>query len=371
MSQRLAAYMAIGAALLASGRASALEYDLRGQISAYHLEARNGGERSHGSGIRYIPIFELAQQFQGSAFIDLEASVDAWAAWGSEIEDDQEVQLYRLKLRFATARSETRLGLQKINFGPGRLLRPLRWFDRLDPRDPLQITEGVYALRFTYTASNNANIWLWGLYGNNDPKGYEALPSADDRPELGGRLQIPAGPGELALTLHTRKVEPPIWFLHEIDETRVALDGRWDIHVGLWFEAVLQRQESEELETTWNETLMVGSDYTFGIGSGLHVLLEHMATAVTMDFPEPDWIDDAHMTAFMFGYPVGYLDYVQAIGYYDWENEDYYQFASWQRTWDNLAINLSIFRNPERTGTGLAAAMASGTGGQVILMYNH
>ena len=357
--------------LLAGVPAKALDYDLRGQLSAYHLEARRDGERVHGSGIRYIPIFELAQELPGAAFIDIEASLNAWAATGSYMDDDYDAELYRLKLRFATARSETRLGLQKINFGPGRLLRPLRWFDRLDPRDPLQITEGVYALRFRYTAQNNTNLWLWGLYGNDEPKGYEMLPSADDRPELGGRLQIPAGPGELAVTAHNRLAEPPLRFLHNIEETRIALDGRWDIHIGLWFEAVLQRQESEELETTWSETLMIGTDYTFGIGSGLHLLVEHMATGVTREFPEPDWIEDSHMSAFMVGYPIGYLDYVQAIGYYDWENDDYYQFASWQRTWDNLALNLSFFHNPERTGAGLASAMTAGTGGQIILLYNH
>ena len=371
MSRRIAAYMLFCALLPAGTRAEAIEYGIRGQISAYHLEARSSGERIQGSGIRYIPIFELARQLPGAAFIDLEASVDAWAATGSDIDDDWDVDLYRLKLRFATARSETQVGLQKINFGPGLLLRPLRWFDRLDPRDPLQITEGVYALRFRYTAPNNANIWLWGLYGNDEPKGYEALASADDRPEFGGRLQVPAGPGEIAVTAHSRKAEAPLWFLHKIDETRFALDGRWDIEIGIWFEAVLQRQKSEELGTTYNETMMIGSDYTLGIGSGLHLLVEHMATGVTRDFPEPDWIEDAHMTAFMLGYPVGYLDYVQAIGYYDWENEDYYQFASWQRTWDNLAVNLSFFHNPERAGTGSATAMTAGTGGQIILMYNH
>jgi len=371
MTRRIAAYGIIAAALLSAGRAEGIGYDLRGQVSAYHTEAKNAGERTYGTGIRYIPILELAHQLPGTAFIDLEAAVDAWAATGSDFDDDGDVELYRLKLRFATARSETRLGLQKINFGPGRLLRPLRWFDRLDPRDPLQITEGVYALRFTYTAPNNANIWLWGLYGNDEPKGYETLASADDRPEFGGRLQIPAGPGELALSMHNRKAEPPLWFLHKIDETRVALDGRWDIRVGLWFEAVLQRQHSEELDATWNETMMIGSDYTFGIGSGLHLLVEHMATAVTMDFPEADWIEDAHMTAFLFGYPVGHLDYVRAIGYYDWDNEEFHQFASWQRTWDNLAINLSVFHYPERTGAGPATAMTAGTGGQIILMYNH
>jgi len=368
MSRRIGAYFLFFTVLLACGRAAAIEYDLRGQVSAYHLEARNEGERVYSTGIRYIPLLELLQETGGGNFIDLEASLNAWAASG--IVDDHDIELYRLKLRFASARTETRLGLQTINFGPGFLLRPLRWFDRLDPRDPLRLTNGVYALRFSYVAQNNANIWLWGLYGNDEPKGFELMPTSDDRPEFGGRLQIPVGPGEIALTLHNRKAQPPLRFLHKIDETRFALDGRWDIEIGIWFEAMLQRQGSEDLETTWTQMLMVGSDYTFGIGSGLHLLIEHMAVAVTTDFPLSAWDEDAHMTAVMLGYPVGYLDYIQAIGYYDWESDDYYQFLSWQRSWDNLSINLSLFHNPMQVDQGLQAT-AGGTGGQILLMYNH
>ena len=368
MLSRHTIYILICAILLAGARAKAIEHSLSGQISAYHLEARNEGERSYSTGIRYIPLLELLKETGGGNFIDLEASLNAWAATG--IVDDHDIELYRLKLRYATARTETRLGLQTINFGPGFLLRPLRWFDRLDPRDPLHLTDGVYALRFSYVAQNNTNIWLWGFYGNDEPKGYEFMPTSDERPEFGGRLQIPVGPGELGATVHSRRAKASMAFLDEIDEIRFALDGRWDIEIGIWFEAMLQRQGSDDLETTWSQMLMVGSDYTLGIGSGLHILIEHMAAAVTTEFPMSAWDEDHHMTAVMLGYPIGYLDYIQAIGYYDWESDDYYQFLSWQRSWDNLAINLSLFHNPVQVDQGLQAT-AGGTGGQILLMYNH
>ena len=76
------------------------------------------------------------------------------------------------------------------------LLRPLMWFDRIDPNDPLQLTEGVYGLLLKYTFLNNANIWLWGLYGNDDPKGWEAVPTQRKSAEYGGRLQAPFLSGE-------------------------------------------------------------------------------------------------------------------------------------------------------------------------------
>ena len=370
MSPRNASYLLFCAILLVSGGAAAIEYDLRGQVSAYHIEARSEGERSHNSGIRYIPQLELLQDTGDGTFVDLEASLNAWALAGSGIDEDHDIELYRLKLRFATPRTETRLGLQTINFGPGYLLRPLRWFDRLDPRDPLRLTDGIYALRFKYVAPNNANIWFWGLYGNDEQKGYELLPSVDDRPEFGGRLQFPMGQGEVGLTVHNRKVDPGLPDASTFGESRFAIDGRWDVHVGLWFEAVLQQQADIEISTAWTKTVMLGTDYTIGIGSGLHALLEHMTSRVTTKEPMLDPGLDTDISAFMLGYPVGYLDYIQVIGYYDWESDDYYQFASWQRSWDNLAINISLFRNPNRIDQGLQAA-AGGTGGQILLMYNH
>jgi len=54
--------------------------------------------------------------------------------------------------------------LQKINFGSATLFRLLMWFDRIDPRDPLKLTDGVYGLLLRYYFHNNTNIWLWGLY---------------------------------------------------------------------------------------------------------------------------------------------------------------------------------------------------------------
>lgn len=51
--------------------------------------------------------------------------------------------------------SELRLGLQKINFGSAQLFRPLMWFDKMDPRDPLQMTDGVWGALYRYYFRNN------------------------------------------------------------------------------------------------------------------------------------------------------------------------------------------------------------------------
>ena len=82
---------------------------------------------------------------------------------------------YRVWARYSTNKWEVRLGLQKINFGSAKLFRPLMWFDGVDVRDPLQLTDGVYGALGRYYFPNNANIWLWTLMGNDKPKGYETI----------------------------------------------------------------------------------------------------------------------------------------------------------------------------------------------------
>jgi hypothetical protein len=349
------------------------EYDLRGQVSGCHIEARSGGERYYRGGIRYIPQLSLKQPAGVDSFFELEISLNGFAAVCSDDAcEDSAIELYRLKLRFATAQTETRIGLQKLSFGPSYLLRSLMWFDRLDPRDPLQLTDGVYALRFKYNALNNAGLWLWGLYGNEERKGYEIFPTADERPEFGGRLQYPVPRGEMAFTFHTRQVDAFPVIAEIFTENRFAIDGRWDVEVGLWLESVLEQQRSEYMLRRWTKKMTIGIDYTLGIGSGLHALCEHMAVVASGD--PLGWDDDDQTSALSLNYPFGYLDNLSAMGFYSWERDRYYQYLSWQRTWDNLILNISIFHYPDNDGRNeLHEHMVpvTGTGGQIVIVYNH
>ena len=155
-------------------------------------------------------------------------------------ESANKVKPYRFWVRFATSQFQVRIGLQKINFGSAMLLRPLMWFDRIDPRDPLQITDGVYAILLRYYFLNNANIWLWGVYGQNQRKGMEVFPTKENSGEYGGRIQVPLMNGEIATSYHHRDIDPTAMVLNAPrfrSENRYALDGKWDLGVGLWFEA--------------------------------------------------------------------------------------------------------------------------------------
>ncbi len=339
------------------------------------------------AGARYIPQLFAGKGLTDDWRLDVELSCQA-VHYRNYINEDLEgdstrISAYRAWIRLTSHQFEIRAGLQKINFGSARLFRPLMWFDRLDPRDPLQLTDGVYALLMKYTLLDNANFWFWSLYGNHDTRGWEFLPTRKRFPEWGGRIQWPAGPGEIAVTGHFRHVDTEtISALAALtgetgfavpgaaaSETRLALDGRWDIKAGVWFEIAAFRQNWAS--TFQNQILgTIGLDYTFGIGNGLFSQVEHFTW-------QSGW-NSLHalvnFSAVSLNYPVNLFDHLSFIGYYDWDREYWYRLADWQHTTDHFELHLITFWNPARATLFQfqnSASLFSGKGIQCMIVYNH
>lgn len=326
-------------------------------------------------GIRYIPEFSLAQPISSRFNLDAELSFNLQGSGRLYSMDDIRTtgkgKPYRLWLRFASSQFEARLGLQKINFGSAVLLRPLMWFDSIDPRDPLRLTDGVYGLLLRYYFLNNANIWLWSLYGNENPKGWEAMSTKKHAPELGGRLQTPLGNGEIAFSYHHRRFAIPE-FEVTAPENRYALDGKWDIGVGVWFEGVLTHQGSDLLLYPWQSALNIGLDYTFGLGNGLNVTAEHFIYGAGEEAFKAQ--RSFKFSALALNYPVSLLDNISGIIYYDWDNRELYNFFSWQRTYDRWSIYLMAFWNPESFQIYQMQTednLFSGQGIQFMVVFNY
>lgn len=275
------------------------------------------------------------------------------------------IKLYRAYGRYSSSQFELRIGLQRMSFGSATFLRPLMWFDRLDPRDPLQITDGVYSLLIRYYFLNNANLWFWVLYGNSEPKGWELWPTAKKKPEFGGRGQILLGKGELGLSFHHREVSfnennigsknlASLSFNYFgansgqrlIPEDRLGLDGKWNIGLGLWFEVTFVRQKDDFLLTNRQRAFTLGSDYTFNLGHGLHFLAEYFE----MTSGKNSWTggEKVQFIALSFSYPLGLLDNLMAVVFNDCHNGDTYLFFRWQRTYDRWNFHLMAFWNPEQ-----------------------
>ncbi|MDO8896287.1 MAG: hypothetical protein Q7V19_01460, partial [Bacteroidales bacterium] len=131
-----------------------------GQASAW---AGLNDEKSAWTGARYIPQLNYKIQKKKNLF-DFEASANINGALSffnfDSVSADANLKPYRFWARYSGDQLELRLGLQKINFGSASMLRPLMWFDKVDPRDPLQLTDGVWGLLGRYYFLNNANLWL-------------------------------------------------------------------------------------------------------------------------------------------------------------------------------------------------------------------
>ena len=286
------------------------------------------------------------------------------------------ISLYRLWARYTRRQFEFRVGLQKIDFGAATLLRPLQWFNEIDPRDPLQLTNGVYGALARYYFLNNANIWLWGLYGNEKTRGFDAVQTNKRIPEYGGRVQLPTARGEIALSYHHRTantqelagVEP----IERLPENRVGLDGKWDLGIGLWFEGSYIHK-SQNIGPLTNQALLnVGADYTFGIGNGLNVVLENLLLNYSEKHLELK--DPTDITALNVSYPLGLFDNLSSVVTYNWATKDATVFVNFQHQFPKITAYVMAFYNPENQigiRTNELVNTFAGPGLRLMLVYNH
>ena len=351
--------------------------DLQGQASSW-LTINPDPKLEGQIGLRYITTISIQKTIDDTYLLDGEMAGNFYgiANHYSRMTDDIDgkAKPYRLWLRFSGNQFELRAGLQKINFGPAALLRALMWFDRIDPRDPLQLTDGVYGLLGRYYFLNNANIWLWALYGNDKTKGWEIFPSIKDKPEFGGRIQVPLWTGEIGISGHHRMADGKSMpnSNENFSENRLALDGKWDIGVGLWFESVINHSDFDSISQRYTRMFNLGTDYTFDVGNGLHVLTEYLRVDASDEVFKSG--RPVSFSALSLNYPVGLLDNLNAIFYYDWSNESMYRFLSWQRTYDQWSFYVMGFWNPNEFQiyqNQQDQNLFSGKGFQLMAVFNH
>jgi hypothetical protein len=381
----LAAAFALFLALLSPLPSSAQGFKLSGMVSVWSTGRFDAAFEPVFS-LRFIPEAAFSFKLGRGVTVDAEASANAFgsAFFFSQTDTltEGKIKPYRGWIRLSTSRFEARVGLQKLSFGSATIFRPLMWFDSLDPRDPLQLTDGVYGLLLRYYTKGNANFWAWGLYGNSDTRGWDLAPPDEKTPEFGGRVEVPLFKGELAATYHHRKAAidglTPIMAplpgsplpVAPVPEDRFAVDGKWDLGVGVWFEGSLTHQRSPLLPLTYQRALTLGMDYTFGLGRGLNVMAEQFRLASsTSAFGRGDGLS---FSGLLLRYPLGLLDEVTGIFYYDWKNKNVYRFVNWKRTYDSLSLNLMLFWNPDELlvfqGQPGSSSFA-GTGFQLLLAF--
>ncbi len=366
--------------LLISYCSAQTKFDFDGQAS-WLLNYSPQNNPSLFTGIRYLPKATLEIQQDSTQKFDFECSLNlnlsSFAQPFDSLTGNFELSPYRIWTRYSAKQFEVRVGLQKIDFGSATLLRPLQWFNQIDPRDPLQITNGVYGVLSRYYFLNNTNIWVWGLLGNKKPRGYDFVESNQWSPEVGTRIQLPVPKGELALSYHfrtadTRALQSGLPSYKKLPENRLGLDGKWDLGIGLWFEYTYLNRMEDLGPFTSSNILTIGTDYTFPLGSGLNVVGEHMIFTGGHGAFEVEFA--SHISAVMFNYPVGFFDRISLLWSHSWDNQSSTVFLNYQHQFKHITSYFMVYYNPKNTDVlpvGDQTNNFEGPGVRVILVYNH
>lgn len=360
----------------ASGQTK-LEFD--GQLSGYGNYSPDS-DMDFFFGGRYLPLLGLEVPLEKTHMIDFEASLNIYGSMSFNNFDstasDGDINLYRLWGRYTGKQIEIRLGMQKIDFGSAMLLRPLQWFDEIDPRDPLKFTNGIYGALGRYYFLNNANLWLWVLYGNANPRGFQIMGSDPNIPEFGGRFQYPVPKGEIAFSYHHRTADsegiPVIPQHEEIPENNFGLDGKWDLGVGLWFEATHSYKTKNVDILTKQTFLEMGIDYTFGLGNGLNVILEHLLSS--LDKKAFQFSNTTNSTAIQVSYPLGLYNTLSTVTYYNWNVDAFSFFINFQHDFKYVSGYLMAFYNPTKQNPGIENDFTNafpGPGIRLLIVFNH
>ncbi len=351
-----------------------------GQLSSW-MNLGTEGKLPLRAGLRYIPQISYGIQSAPESRFDSELSINIYGNAGlnpfDSLDLSGKIKPYRAWVRYSSEQFELRLGLQKLNFGSASIMRPLMWFDQIDPRDPLQLTDGVWGLLARYYFLNNANIWLWGLYGNNERRGWEIVPVNSRIPEFGGRVQLPVPSGEIALSYHhrvadSRETGTGAPSLEKIPENRIGFDIKWDMKAGFWIEGSLTHKGKNIGMLTNQLILNAGVDYTFGLGNGIYCAYEQLFTTYDEKLFSVD--NKTSFSLLTANYPVGMFDRLGAIVFYNWDAHNIYTFLSWQRQFDKIMLYLMAYWNPESYKLPTqddSQNIFAGKGIQLMFVFNH
>lgn len=324
----------------------------------------------------YVPQLDYLRDFSDDRRISAEVSGRFNLHWASpsNFTDDASdpfvsASLYRAWVRFSSQRNEIRAGLQQLNFGSASLLRPLQWFDGIDPTDPLRMTNGVWGVLDRIYFKNNSTLWLWGLYGNRDPRIWEPYKLQNDHPEFGFRFQQPVSKGELAISSNYRKVEMYLgtYFESNYEEVKIGLDGKWDVGPSVWFENSYKFTSLySPLKVGWN-LLTIGADLAPESLDGFTLTGEHLLSTGYTEMGT----SFTNSSALMALWPINFFSRLSGILLYSWEADYLFRYLTYSVDSDKSSFHVIGFWNPKRIiiQNSLATSTGSFAGYGVQLMY--
>jgi hypothetical protein len=250
--------------------------------------------------------------------LDYELSADAKLADGPSVQagfrDETDVDFFRAWLRFGNDRLKVRGGRQKILFGAGFIFRPVGFFDTRNVTGVVPETRGVDGVRATYFIDDTTSLQGWVVPGK-----------LGDRLIAGLRWEgLIAGfeTGVVAQYHPKTDLEELEQFSQELVQLGYHVKGEYNI--AYWNEGRLDIEQNKAGEPLRFDTV-VGADYTFDIGEGLHFLMEYFLSTrqdgFTRTFPKEE--PTIQQIGFLFDMPYG-IDIVwQVFGLYDIDDESF------------------------------------------------
>ena len=335
-SRPFAAALSAAALLLLSSSplpAATSTFSLGGLLSAQSTARFDALVRARSSPSASSPRPQFSLSLGRGVTLDAEASANAYGSpqlpLDAHAATSGDIKPYRGWLRLSTSRFEARVGLQKINFGSATLFRPMMWFDSHRPPRPApahrrRLRPPPALLHHAATPTSGPGRCT----ATTTPRGCDLAPPDKKTPEFGGRAQVPLFKGEIAATYHHRKAAidglVPVMTRPRRSPSRPSprtgsastASGTSASASGSRAPSSTSGRRSSPCPTSAPSTL--GLDYTFGLGNGL---TSWPSTSGSSRAPGPSPAATAlSFSGLLLRYPLGLLDDLDGIFYYDWKN---------------------------------------------------
>jgi len=244
--------------------------------------------------------------------LDYELTAEAKQADGPSVQaglrDKTDVDFFRAWLRFGNDQMKIRGGRQKILFGAGFIFRPLGFFDTRNITGVVPQTRGVDGVRATYFFDDTTSLQGWVVPGR-----------LEDHLIAGLRWEgLIAGLETGAVVQYHPQTNLPDLpqFPQELVQLGYHIKG--EHNVAYWNEGRLDIEQNKNGDPLRFDTVL-GADYTFDIGEGLHFLVEYFLSMrqdrFTRTLPKEE--PTIQQIGFLFDMPYG-IDIVwQVFGLYD------------------------------------------------------
>lgn len=244
--------------------------------------------------------------------LDYELTGDARSVDGPSVQTrfnkDFDADFFRAWFRLGNDKFKLVGGRQKILFGAGSLFRPLGFFDTRNIAGIVPLTRGMDGVLSNYFFDETTLVEGWAVPAKKDDKVIVGF--------RGERLFEGWETG-IVFQYHppTDQVDLPNF---NLDLTQAGFHIKGEHVAGFWNESRLDIEQKAGKRPLKFDSVL-GADYTFSLGAGLHVLGEYFVSVREKEFT---WVDrlnqlNIHQLGFLLDQPVGIAVVWRLFGFYD------------------------------------------------------